>query len=273
MKFESEINLATELALLAGKAVMNIYEKDFSYIEKSDNEGPVTEADHLSNHIICEGIKKKFPQDYILSEEIEDEQIRLTNSRLWCIDPLDGTKDFIVKNDEFSIQIGLIADKKAVAGVVYLPALNKLYYASSHSGAFLIDKGIKSKLKTGNSSVLSQMTMIGSRSHRDKSYEQMVNFLSPKHEIIHGSVGAKTGFICEGKADYLIYLSPNTKEWDTCAPEIILEEAGGKITDLYGKSIIYNKPNVRNTSGFVASNGKNHEAIIKKLSEFINIQE
>jgi len=268
MNLDKELEVAKQAALEAGKAILEIYKRDFTFREKENSQGPVTEADLLADNIICEILSKAFPEDGIISEERDDNIQRFNKRRVWCIDPLDGTKDFLMKNGEFAVHIGLIIDGISALGVVYLPVFKKLYYGFEDFGAFLDFEGKTRVLKTNNYSVLSDMTMVASRSHRTEKLQAYFDSINFKQEIVHGSVGAKIALIMEGEADFLIYFSSFTKEWDICAPEAILKGAGGTVSDIKGGKISYNKKELNNPRGILASNGSNHQLLLDSVKSF-----
>lgn len=256
------------LAREAGDIVMQYYDQDVSVELKKENE-PVTLADKASNEYITGQLRELFPEDGILAEESKDNLARLYNHRVWVVDPMDGTREFIDKIGQFAVMIGLVQDRQPVLGVVYQPTTDKLYYAVKGQGAFVTRNGTKEALRISNTAAIEDMRLVISRSHRAELVDKMKDALHIEKEVSSGSVGLKVGLMLENKSD--LYLHPNskTKEWDTCAPEIILHEAGGKITDCWGEPLQYNKENVYNDKGFVASNGHAHSSIIEKIQPFL----
>ncbi len=271
---ENELNTAVSLARRAGAAMMEFYDTDFLVGEKfavDDNFAePVTAADHASNDVIVAGLREVFPADGILSEETPDDRERLNKNRVWIIDPLDGTKGFINRDGDFAVQIGLAESGVPVLGVVYLPFENILYRAAKGRGAWMIteDKGPK-RLKVSDKTDLSMMNLAVSRDHRSPKMSAVVTNMGLKGETARGSVGLKVGLITRQICDLYLHLSPRTKFWDTCAPQIILEEAGGKLTDLFGFPIAYNIPEVRNLNGIAATNGAAHALVIENLKPLL----
>lgn len=260
---KKELETAIALARKAGESILDFYENGFKIEEKifADNfSEPVTIADRTASKIIVESLTEAFPDDGILSEEEFDDQQRLGKKRVWMIDPLDGTKGFIEKNGDFAVQIGLAEHGASILGVVFLPLENVLYFASYGGGAFMIEKDEEpQRLRVSEKSDLGEMVLASSRNHRSPRMNRVVEQFGLKKEIRRGSVGIKIGLIARQTADLYIHLSPRTKQWDTCAPEIILREAGGEMTDLFGEKIIYNTSDVHNYNGVLASNGISHE--------------
>ena len=266
---KEEIRIATELAKAAGKIVMQYYDQDYRVDMKKENE-PVTQADRASNEFITSQLLQNFPEDGILAEESKDNLTRLSKRRVWLVDPMDGTREFIDKIGEFSIMVGLVEDGHPILGVVYQPTTGILYSAAQKLGSFISKNGEQRRLRVSELISIPEMTMVVSRSHRAAIVDKMKNALGLRKEVSSGSVGLKVGLMVENKCD--LYLHPNskTKEWDTCAPEIILQEAGGQITDCWGEGLRYNKQNVYNDKGFVASNGRCHSQILNTISPFLN---
>ena len=271
--YNHELRVACELARVAGAAILEHYEGPLHIKQKNydDDTEPVTQADTIANDLIVTGLKREFPDDGILAEESVDTKRRLGKSRVWMVDPLDGTNGFIDGNGDFAVQIGLAEEGQVVAGVVYQPLTGVLYRAVSGNGTWIerpnfdpVQAGVSDK-KT-----LSEMRLAASRSHRSPRMNKVVTRLGFQDEVQRGSVGIKIGLLIEQQCDVYIHLSPRTKQWDTCAPEVILTEAGGRITDLFGYPLNYNVPDVQNRNGLVASNGISHDQIIETLAPLLN---
>jgi 3'(2'), 5'-bisphosphate nucleotidase len=270
---EKELETAVALARLAGASILEFYALEIVAEEKIgvDNfSEPVTIADKTASKIIVEGLLKQFPSDGILSEEETDAPERLGKTRVWIIDPIDGTWGFIKKDGDFGVQIGLTEDGEVVLGVVYLPLHDKLYFASKGGGAFLSEKGGEvQRLKVSAKTNFTEMNLASSRNHRSPKMHRIIEDFGFRQEIQRGSVGLKVGLIAEQIADLYIHLSPRTKFWDTCAPQIILEESGGRMTDLFGARLDYNLADVQNHNGIIASNGTTHEEVLLKLKPIL----
>lgn len=271
---KKELETAVRLAKSAGERILEHYHSGFTAREKigADNfSEPVTAADIEASEIIVSGIERAFPKDGILSEELPDDDSRLSKERVWIIDPLDGTKGFIEKNGDFAVQIGLSVDGKSVLGVVYLPFYGRYYYAAKGSGAFLVDgKDRASKMHVSEKTEFSTMMLAVSRHHPSRNMHRIVEEFGLKNEVRRGSVGLKIGLIATQVCDLYIHFSPRTKHWDTCAPEIIVAEAGGKLSDLFGNQITYNLRDVRNHNGVIASCGDEaHQKTVSSLAPLL----
>jgi 3'(2'), 5'-bisphosphate nucleotidase len=270
--YDRELRVALELAREAGAAILDIYEGPLDIQQKfgADDREPVTQADTLANEIIVTRLRQEFPDDGILAEESIDTPHRLEKSRVWMIDPLDGTTGFIDGNGDFAVQIGLTENRECVLGVVYQPLTGVLYRAVRDRGAWIERPDYQpEQVFVSTNREISTMRLAASRTHRSPRMDQVVQSFGLKEEVRRGSVGIKVGLIVEQQCDLYIHLSPRTKQWDTCAPEIILHEAGGVITDLFGRLLGYNKPEVQNQNGVVASNGVAHAKIIESLKPLL----
>ncbi len=271
-KYVRELSVALELAREAGAAILDVYDGPFE-IEQKAGAGdlePVTQADRIANEIIVQRLGREFPEDGILAEESIDTKRRLGKSRVWMVDPLDGTTGFIEGNGDFAVQIGLAEAGECVLGVVYQPLTGILYRAVRSGGAWVERPETEpERARVSNHTDLATMRLAASRSHRSPRMDRVVQSFGVKQEVRRGSVGIKVGLIVEQQCDLYVHLSPRTKQWDTCAPEIILQEAGGKLSDLFGRPLRYNSPEVQNRNGIVASNGVAHGQIIAALAPLL----
>jgi len=270
--YEHELRVALELAREAGAVILDLYEGPLVVEQKSpahDNE-PVTQADKLANELIVRRLTAEFPDDGILAEESVDTARRLDKKRVWMIDPLDGTSGFIDGNGDFAVQIGLSVNGDSVLGVVYQPLTGVLYRAVRGGGTWVERPQFEpERAAVSDQGELRNMRLAASRSHRSPRMDKVVQAFGLKEEVNRGSVGIKVGLIVEQQCDLYIHLSPQTKQWDTCAPEIILTEAGGRLTDLFGHSLSYNRSDLNNRNGIVASNGVVHRKIIQSLAPLL----
>ncbi len=264
LNLSEELNFACKLAQEAA-TIVNTFYVGAADIEYKENNEPVTEADRSANRHIVARIKSTYPDDGLLSEESEDNLSRLEKERVWIVDPLDGTKEFISRNGEFAIMIGLAIGGRAVLGVVMQPDPGLLYAGTIGHGAFLIEGEDQVPLHVSNCNVASDMVLVSSRSHRQKVTDHIVRTLNITKERISGSVGLKVSLLVRQLADLYIHASPGCKEWDTCAPHALLEAAGGTMTDCWGKPLLYNKRDVKAHFGLIASNGQLHNEIVAEV--------
>ena len=270
--YDHELRVACELARAAGAAILQLYEGPLNIKQKnSENDlEPVTQADTIANEMIVTGLKREFPGDGILAEESEDTKHRLEKSRVWMVDPLDGTNGFIDGNGDFAVQIGLAEEGQCVLGVVYQPLPGVLYRAVHGEGTWIERPQFDlQRAHVSTRTTLSEMRLAASRSHRSPRMNKVVACFGFREEVQRGSVGIKIGLLIEQQCDVYIHLSSRTKQWDTCAPEVVLTEAGGRLTDLFGYPLNYNVPEVQNRNGLVASNGVSHGEIIESLAPLL----
>jgi len=238
------------IAKMAGDAIMDIYVKDFKVEYKSD-ESPLTEADIRANDIICRELKRLYPDTPILSEEskILEYEYRKDWRYYWCIDPIDGTKEFIKKNGEFTVNIALIYVDTPVLGVVYAPTINRLYKAKDGVGAFR--DGIRLPIKI-NSNQKDKMVVVCSKSHLSQETQDFIDNLKTK-KIVQKSIGSslKLCMVAEGEADIYPRVAP-TMEWDTAAAHSIVLNSNKNVIQFDNKkSLVYNKENLYNPSFIV----------------------
>jgi 3'(2'), 5'-bisphosphate nucleotidase len=271
--YQREIEVASELARQAGAVLLEHYYSPFLVEQKVnalDEFEEVTAADREANELIVGRLQKEFPDDGILAEESVDSEHRLEKNRVWLIDPMDGTKNFINRDGDFAVQIGLAVGGESVVGVVYQPVRAVLYRAERNGGAWIEDgENTARRMSVSNLNRPSEMVLASSRSHRSPRMERVVSAFGFKDETRRGSVGVKIGLIAEQQADLYLHLSPSTKQWDTCGPEAILAEAGGRLTDLFGQPLRYNGVRIDNRNGIVATNGAAHEMVIENLKPLL----
>jgi 3'(2'), 5'-bisphosphate nucleotidase len=271
--FDHELSSAIALARTAGREILEFYKTDFLAEEKlgvDDHYEPVTDADRIASRIIVDGLSAAFPDDAVLSEEEPDEpENRLSKNRVWIIDPLDGTAGFVKRDGDFSVQIGLAENGRAVAGVVYQPYHDLMIYGSLGGGAFAEKDGEKRRLGVSAISELGGLKLAMSRNHASPRMKRVIEHFRFADVIRRGSVGLKVGLIAEKTCDIYIHPSPRTKVWDTCGPQIILEEAGGRFTDIFGGEFRYDRLELQNFNGILATNGVAHEAAARHLGKVL----
>ena len=244
------------VSIEAGKEILNFYNNDIEVTHKEDLS-PLTKADLASNKIILESLTKLNSNIPILSEEsLVDWSIRKNWKKYWLVDPLDGTKEFIKKNGEFTVNIALIEDNNPILGVVYVPAKSLLYLAEKNKGSFKTNT--KNKLENFEgiqkiivSSKTNRPRVIGSRSHSNATFDNWVKEKFPNADIVQAGSSLKFCLIAEGEADIYPRFGP-TSEWDIAAGHMIVNEAGGKIRTFQNHSIKYNtKENIINPEFFI----------------------
>ncbi|MFP4423887.1 MAG: 3'(2'),5'-bisphosphate nucleotidase CysQ [Candidatus Woesearchaeota archaeon] len=241
----------------AGKHIMQFYEQEIQ-VSYKDDKSPVTKADIEAEEILKEGLAH-FNFGCICEETPED---YLEHDYVWVIDPLDGTKDFVEKTGEFAVMVGLLYKNKPILGVVYAPALDKLYTAKKGEGAFLNGKPIQvSTIKD-----LRQFRVVTSKFHFDKKDQSCIDRLNVLSVKKVGSAGVKVGLVAEGKAELYFNRHDFMGKWDCCAPQVILEEAGGAVYDINGAPLSYESEKRNMPTGIIATNNTNKEQILRILN-------
>ena len=229
-----------DIARHAGRAILEVYGRtDFAVARKSD-DSPLTEADQVAHTIITSSLEKLGPRLPVLSEESlpSERSARRSWQRYWLVDPLDGTKEFLKRNGEFTVNIALVAEHRAVLGAVYAPVLDRMYSGAVELGAWRSDAGGAPKPIAVRSSAATPLRVVGSRSHPSPELAAYLAAL-PAYEITDMGSSLKICLVAEGAADIYPRLGP-TSEWDTAAAQAILESAGGRMIDLAGQPLRYN---------------------------------
>lgn len=256
-----ELETATALARAAGALVLEIRGGGFT-VEMKPGDEPVTIADRNASALIVSGLRAAFPDDIVISEESDDDLARLTARRVWYVDPIDGTKDFIAGRAGFSVMIGLTVAHQPVLGVVFQPEGGNLFTAAPGVGARFGDR----VLAVSEVREAAQIRLVASASHRTKEIDDVKNALGISSELNIGSVGLKLALIALGERDLYVNPSAKSKLWDVCAPEAILRAAGGVLTDAHGAPVRYDQADLHCRNGLVASNGHVHAEVLGRLA-------
>jgi len=238
------------IAREAGAAIMAVYARDFSVYEKED-KSPLTEADAAAHSIIAVRLATLHPPLPILSEEAVEDFSGLADSEsYWLVDPLDGTKEFIKRNGEFTVNIALIKKGRPVLGVVYAPVLDVAYLAADGIGAFKVwSDGTRTPIQVSTFAEASSWRVVGSRSHAGDSLAALLQRLG-SHELVSMGSSLKFCLVAEGSADVYPRLGL-TSLWDTAAAQCVVEQAGGGVIQLTGKPLSYADPSVTLNPFFV----------------------
>jgi len=253
------------IAKQAGKILLDYYDKDYQINKKSnDSNVLLTTADIKSEEYIISALKKNYPDCQILSEERTNKKINFS-SNVFIVDPLDGTRYFVKHKETFSIVISLYANGAPQVGVVHLPKLDETYYAEKNRGAFLEKRGKIKRIHVSNQMFLNNARVFNKDSHHKGRQSELLKTLSAKKIMLDSATSYKICLLAKGDMDIFINTSQRTSKWDICAPHIILEEAGGKITDFNGQSINYKMPNGKINLQFFATNGYLHNRMLKLI--------
>lgn len=247
MDKEKDFIAVADVARKAGKAILDVYDTDIDAweVQRKDDHSPLTRADTLSHQIINDGLKGLFPAIPIVSEEGKDipYESRKDMARYWCVDPLDGTKEFISRNGEFTVNIALIAGNEPVFGVIYVPVTGVLYYGAKGQGSFKTIGGNTWRIQAGGGD---QQVAVGSKSHKTVEEEAFLASIGIQEVVSIGS-SLKFCLIAEGKAQ-VYYRHGPTMEWDTAAGHAIAVASGARMTQPDGSAFVYNKPSLVNGS-------------------------
>ena len=247
----------------AGEKILEIYRDDFQVGEKDDNS-PITQADLESNKIIKESLlQTKIP---ILSEEDADDKSRTDSDKVWIIDPLDGTQDFVNKTDEFTVMVGLVENHIPVMGIVYWPTEKKIYFAEKDLGAFCHESEGWRRISVRDVEEVAESLALVSRHHLSDKENKMLELLEIKNTASIGS-SLKVMEIASGRADIYLTSTNKMKQWDTAASHCIISEAGGKMTDISGNELIYNTESVNHENGLLVTNGTIHVETVSRISK------
>jgi len=239
------------IARLAGAAILEVYAAETAAAQSKQDGSPVTLADLAAHRVIHRELQAWLPDCPVVSEEDDGSQAhRQGRGRFWLIDPLDGTKEFIARNGEFTVNIALIEDGRAVWGAVYAPVLDAMYWGGSGLGAFRSVAGVTVPIQVGADASGGPCRVVASKSHLNPETPAFIDRLGPVSLVQAGS-SLKFCRVAEGGADIYPRLAP-TCEWDTAAAQAVLEGAGGAVLDLQGQALRYGKADVLNPS-FIAT--------------------
>lgn len=251
-----DIDYLLSLTRQAGEAIMEVYKKDFA-VEYKDDKSPLTEADKLSNKVIIDGLLKKYPQSNIISEE--NKQIPYAERKnwpsFWLIDPIDGTKEFIKKNGEFTVNIALVENGIPTLGFVYAPAIDVMYYGIKGDGSYKVMDGKTDKMiPSAHYSQKNEVRVVASRSHMSEetmTFVKAIELQGKKIEFISSGSSLKLCMVADGTADVYPRFGP-TMEWDTGAAHAVALYTGKNVINADTKQpLVYNKENLLNPSFIV----------------------
>lgn len=261
-----DLATAALAAMEGGVAARPFYEDDDLGVRQKAAGDPVTEADHAANDAILRVLAANAPGDLVRSEESPPSAGGdAEGQRLWIVDPLDGTKEFIARNGEFAMMVGLAVGGRAELGAVLKPDPGRLYLGLAGGGAWVADVLWKGEGDTGGADVRvgpfarlvladpgsGTPRLVRSRSHPDPLITAISDGIGAD-DVLSGSVGVKCSLIAEGRADVYVHPVPFLKEWDTCAPEAVLRGAGGRVTDCAGETLTYGKEKPAQLRGIFA---------------------
>lgn len=248
---ERELEKALLAARTAQKAILEVYATSFDVEIKPDNS-PVTQADKKADEIIRAVLSEAFPEDGFLTEESADTPERFAKKRIWIVDPVDGTKEFVARNGEFTTNIALCQEHEIILGLIFVPVTGVCYYAIKGEGAYRLDPdGTKTRLHVAEEK--EKVIALRSRSFYKKAEIEYAETRKSHFdgEMVPLGAAMKFAFIAEGRADFFGRATNGTKEWDVAPGDLIVTEAGGTMVDGNGKKFVYNREDVYNRDGYI----------------------
>lgn len=252
----------------AARVVMEVYAREFS-VEYKAPQDPVTEADRRANALIVERLTREFPGVPIVAEESDPRTFAdyRKSDRIFFVDPVDGTREFIDRNGEFAVMIGLVEGGRAVAAVIDAPARGEVFAGWVGHGAYVVRGGETQPIAVSTLADMKLGRIVGSRSHRSPKLEQALARLQPRELVVIGSAGLKGTLVASAAVEAYVAPGDAGKRWDACAADAIVCAAGGTFTDTFGEAIDYRAPSLTNDRGLLATNGHVHQALLDAFAE------
>jgi 3'(2'), 5'-bisphosphate nucleotidase len=267
--FEEDLAIAERAARAAGEVIRRYYAASDVVVETKADASPVTVADRDANTVICEILRSALPADAILSEESPDDVRRLSASRVWIIDPLDGTRDFVSRTGQFGVHVALSVDGTAVVGAVYQPVGDVLYSARAGGGAWRTRGERRERITISGERDPAALRVGVSRLNASSLLGRFLASAGLETRAVAMGASTKHMAVAEGGLDAVVSLSLGENEWDTCAPEVVVREAGGQFTDGDGNAFRYNLPDTTHYRGSIASNGHSHAWLVQAVAPFV----
>ncbi len=246
-----DFDFLAALAREAGRAILDVYDTDFE-VQRKDDYSPLTLADTRSHRIIADALRSRYPGIPVLSEEGRSVpyETRKAWERFWLVDPLDGTKEFVNRNGEFTVNIALVEKSVPVAGLIYIPVQDRLFFGDVREGCWEESEGLRKPIKISDGPPNGVVRIVRSRSHPSPDLLKILSLI-PRHEIVNRGSSIKFCAVARGDADFYPRFGP-TWEWDTGAGQAIVTAAGGTMVDFFGKPFVYNKENLLNGPFLIA---------------------
>jgi 3'(2'),5'-bisphosphate nucleotidase len=265
--FEQELQVAELAARRAGEVLLHHYRAPGETVFQTKGDGsPVSRADLEANVVIEEAIRRAFPADAWLSEESADGEDRLAARRVWIVDPLDGTRGFLARTDDFAVHVALAQAGAPVVGVVYHPVQDALYRAVAGEGAFRVRSEGVTRLRASPCDQLADFRVGISRHNAPAALLAWLAGERLDGRAVRWGASSKYTALAQGDLEAVVTVTFGEKEWDSCAPELIVREAGGVVTDGHGQPLTYNQRDVGRPRGVVASNGARHRELLDRLA-------
>lgn len=260
--YEHELSVAERAARAAGEIIAAHYATGVIAVETKPDESPVTVADKQASAAITAIVRAAFPGDAILDEEQPDDAARLAAERVWIVDPLDGTRDFVARTGQFSVHVALAVAGEAVVGVMYQPVAQAMYGARTGGGAWRNGERIHVSDRRGELRVGVSRMVVNPR---------LARFLAEAgldRNVVPMGASTRHAAIAAGELDATVILGGEF-EWDSAAPEVVIREAGGMLTDGDGRPFRYNQRDVEHRRGSIASNGACHAQLVELLRGYL----
>ncbi len=265
---DAELDTARRIARQAGAILLEVYATPFAVQDKADGMGPVTEADKRANAFLVDALRAAFPSDGVVAEESDNSAGASRFERCWFVDPMDGTQEFVNRNGEFAIHVGLAIAGRPALGVVYRPVGDRLYWGVVGQGGFVEGAQGRRALRVSDTAEPSALRLVVSRSHRSNLTDAVARGLGITEVRQSGSVGLKCGLLAEAACDLYLHVSDKSYRWDNCAPEAVLRAAGGVLTDLGGTPYSYDGAELQNRRGLLACNAAAFERVAPVVAGF-----
>jgi len=270
MQYQRELEAALEASQRAARIILDLYAR-FRAIPDAPADIS-TEADRHSQETILDHLHRVVPKDALCAEESTPgfAAVPSIGTRMWIVDPIDGTRGFARKNGEFSVMVGFVAGGISVVGVVLEPALERLTYAVRGAGCWRKDTPTEVAVvcRVRPTTDLSSATLIQSHSHKDGPPSRELQALKPASVVAAYSAGIKLARVARGEADLYLNTYPAFHDWDACAGHVLVDEAGGRVTGLGGQDILYGRPGARHAVGLLATNRLLHAPALAALKAF-----
>lgn len=263
--YTRELQLAVVAAREAGRIILGHYRAGGVAVETKPDDSPVTVADRQANDAIVALLRATFPDDAVLSEETPDDQARLGCSRVWIVDPLDGTRDFVARTDDFCVHVALAVGGIPTVGVVHQPVADATFQAVRGQGAVVDAAGTRTPLRVSATATAAEVRVGVSRLNISAELRHALASTGLARRAIPTGASVKLMAVARGTLDAVVSFTAGEREWDTCAPEVIVREAGGRYTDLDGRPLAYNQPDTARRRGTLVSNGACHAELLALL--------
>lgn len=263
----AELEALGRIARDAGRGIMRVYGSEFRVDYKSPGD-PVTDADREANALICQRLQAEFPDAAIVAEESAPELYAgyQARSHVFFVDPLDGTREYVARNGQFVVMIGLLVGDIATLGVVYAPTTDTLWCGALGVGAFRVEAdGAKIEISVSDVVAPEAARITVSRSRRSERLKGVLSQLGARQVVPMGSAGLKGSHVADGRADAYLALGPAGKYWDACAMDALVSAAGGQVSDTLGRPLNYRSEALDLKDGLLAANPELHRALLGRL--------